>query len=226
MFTLQQLLRRAPVTYTKLFLNWFSGLLNSGPFNYKSLEGCFAIKRLFCAARIVLFENEELLMSDNGLSGKEVINSSQHDWPDLAGRLAGESHILPVRVYYEDTDFSGLVYHATYIRWCERGRTDFVRLIGLNQKDLFEGAEGETGLFFVVRHMEIDYLKPAMMDDVLEVVTKVAEQGTASLKLFQEIRRGGAVLFKALVTIVLINERGRRVRLTEAMKKAFISSEA
>ena len=161
-------------------------------------------------------------MSDNGLSSTEVSKSSQLDWPDLAGRLAGESHILPVRVYYEDTDFSGLVYHATYIRWCERGRTDFVRLIGLNQKDLFEG---EAGLFFVVRHMEIDYLKPALMDDVLEVVTRVAEQGTASLKLLQEIRRGGGVLFKALVTIVLINDRGRPVRLTEAMKKAFKSGD-
>ena len=165
-------------------------------------------------------------MPENGPEDRDLNKGKTRDWPDLAGCLHEDTHVLPVRVYYEDTDFSGLVYHATYIRWCERGRTDFVRLIGLNQKELFEGADGAERLFFVVRHMDIDYLKPALMDDVLEVVSRVAEQGTASLKLFQEIRRGGAVLFKALVTIVLINDRGRPVRLTEAMKKAFISSEA
>lgn len=160
-------------------------------------------------------------MPNNGLEDKDLNLGSQRDWPDLAGCLHEDTHVLPVRVYYEDTDFSGLVYHATYIRWCERGRTDYVRLIGLNQKELFEGSDGESRLFFVVRHMDIDYLKPALMDDVLEVVTKVAEQGTASLKLSQEIRRNGTVLFKALVTIVLINERGRPARLTDAIKKAF-----
>ncbi len=152
--------------------------------------------------------------------------NSQKEWPDLAGCLRGDSHVLPLRVYYEDTDFSGLVYHASYIRWCERGRTDFVRLIGLNQKELFEGADGASGCFFVVRHMDIDYLKPAMMDDVLEVETKVAEQGTASMKIAQEIRREDTVLFKALVTIVLINENGRPVRLSEAIKEAFFKKEA
>ncbi len=147
-------------------------------------------------------------------------------WPDLAGRLQGDAHVLPLRVYYEDTDFSGLVYHASYIRWCERGRTDFVRLVGLHQKELFDGGDGREKCFFVVRHMDIDFLKPAMMDDVLEVVTKVAEQKSAYLKIAQEIRREETVLFKALVTIVLINEKGRPVRLTEAMKQAFHPSGA
>lgn len=146
---------------------------------------------------------------------------SDRQWPDLAGRIEDDTHFLPIRVYYEDTDFSGLVYHATYIRWCERGRTDFVRLIGLNQKDLFDGEGDVTPSFFVVRHMDIDYLKPASMDDVLEVQTKIASQGTASLKIAQEIKRDGVVLFKALVTIVLINAKGRPVRLSEAMKLAF-----
>lgn len=147
-------------------------------------------------------------------------------WPDLSGRIDGAQHILPVRVYYEDTDFSGFVYHATYVRWAERGRTDYVRLIGLNQKAMFEGELADSGedaepSFFVVRRLELDYLKPAFMDDVLEIVTKVDEIGTASITLHQEIRRGGIVVFKAVVVIVLINASGRPVRLTDVIKDAF-----
>lgn len=142
-------------------------------------------------------------------------------WPDLAGRLEGARHILPVRVYYEDTDFSGLVYHASYLRWCERGRTDFVRLLGLQQKALFDGGDETEALFFVVRRMEIDFLRPALMDDVLEVVSEVREIGTASLTIGQEIRRGDLVLFKASVLIVLINRQGRPQRMSAAMKQAF-----
>lgn len=146
-------------------------------------------------------------------------------WPDLAGRLnaeeAGPQHILPVRVYYEDTDFSGLVYHASYLRWCERGRTDFVRLLGVEQKALFDGADGQDATFFVVRRMELDYLRPALMDDVLEVVSEVDEIGTASLTISQVIKRGDVALFKAKVLIVLINKEGRPQRMKEGMKRAF-----
>ena len=70
-------------------------------------------------------------------------------WPDLAGRIVheagGRHHVLPIRVYFEDTDFSGLVYHATYLRWCERGRSDFLRLLGNDHQALFGGAEGRAG---------------------------------------------------------------------------------
>ena len=142
------------------------------------------------------------------------------NWPDLAGRLEGGGHLLPVRVYYEDTDFSGLVYHASFLRWCERGRTDFVRLIGVGQKALFEGADGDA-CFFVVRRMELDYLSPAFMDDVLEVTTEVGEIGSASVTIKQQVRRGGKALFKAEVLIVLINKQGRPVRLSGAIRQAF-----
>lgn len=142
-------------------------------------------------------------------------------WPDLAGRLEEGQHRLPVRVYYEDTDFSGLVYHVSYLRWCERGRTDFVRQIGLGQKEMFEG-EGDDQRFFVVRRMEIDYLKPALMDDVLEVLTHVEEVGVASVGLQQLIVREGTVLFRAKVTIVLLGGNGRPQRLTSAMKDVFL----
>lgn len=142
-------------------------------------------------------------------------------WPDLAGRLKGGAHVLPVRVYHEDTDFSGLVYHASYLRWCERGRSDFVRLIGVDQKTLFEGEHPDGLSFFVVRRMELDYFKPALMDDVLEVWTRVDEIGVASIDLVQEIKRGDVVLFRAQVRIVLVNETGRPARLSVAMKSAF-----
>ncbi len=146
-------------------------------------------------------------------------------WPDLAGRLAKGGHVLPVRVYYEDTDFSGLVYHASYLRWCERGRSDFVRLLGLEQSALFERTDNEDKRFFVVRHMELDYLRPAMMDDVLEIVTKVDQVGAASVLLSQEVVRGDLVLFRAMVTIVLITAAGRPARLSDAMKGAFLGGD-
>src|SRR5262249_22825770 len=79
-------------------------------------------------------------------------------WPHLAGRLEGGMHLLPVRVYYEDTDFSGVVYHASYLRFLERGRTDFLRLAGVDQSHLH--ADGE-GLIFAVRRLTIDYRAPA-----------------------------------------------------------------
>src|SRR6188508_2533283 len=94
-------------------------------------------------------------------------------WPDLAGRIVADAfgrrrHVLPVRVYFEDTDFSGLVYHASYVRWCERGRSDFLRLIGNDHQALFAGAAGREPAAFVVRRMGIEFLRPARIDEVLE----------------------------------------------------------
>ena len=88
------------------------------------------------------------------------------------GGFDGRTFVLPVRVYYEDTDFSGVVYHASYLRFMERGRSNHLRLLGANQPALFAETSSETpGFAFVVRSMQIEYLKPAVMDDVLEVVT-------------------------------------------------------
>ena len=97
----------------------------------------------------------------------------------LDGEIRDGRHHMQVRVYYEDTDFSGIVYHANYLRFMERGRTNHLRLMGAEQHALFAEAQAETpGFAFVVRSMQIDYLKPARMDDVLEVVTwPVAGQG-------------------------------------------------
>lgn len=157
--------------------------------------------------------DEEVPGEDGGRTGG--------GWPDLAGRLQDGGHVLPVRVYYEDTDFSGLVYHASFLRWCERGRTDFVRLIGVGQKALFDGQDEEHACFFVVRRMGLDYLRPAFMDDVLEVKTEVGEIGSASVVIHQQVKRGDVVLFTAEVLIVLINKQGRPVRLSGAIRQAF-----
>src|ERR1700710_2533838 len=123
----------------------------------------------------------------------------------LDGAIRDGRHYLPIRVYYEDTDFSGIVYHANYLRFMERGRTNHLRLMGAEQHALFAEAQAETpGFAFVVRSMHLDYLRPARMDDVLDVVTwPVAVKG-ASITLAQEVRRGGEVLVKAEVRVAFI----------------------
>ena len=97
------------------------------------------------------------------------------------GRFDGKTHILPARVYYEDTDVSGIVYHANYLRFMERGRTNYLRLLGADQRALFAEAVSESpGFAFVVRAMQLDFLKPARMDDILDVVTVPEEVKGAS----------------------------------------------
>ena len=128
-----------------------------------------------------------------------------------AGRFEDRTHILPVRVYYEDTDFSGIVYHASYLRFMERGRTNYLRLIGADHRALFEQAEKEApGFAFVVRHMGIDFKKPAYMDDVLSIVTTPEEVKGASVTLNQKVMRGEDLLVEAHVQVAFIS--GGRAR--------------
>lgn len=145
-------------------------------------------------------------------------------WPDLAGRLveAGgtRGHVLPIRVYFEDTDFSGLVYHGSYVRWCERGRSDFLRLVGNDHHALFQGGEGREPSAFVVRRMQLEFLRPARIDEVLEVTTRVKETTAATLVLDQRISRDGTDIFTAEVMVVLISASGRPLRLSAALRKA------
>jgi acyl-CoA thioester hydrolase len=147
-------------------------------------------------------------------------------WPDLAGRIieddGGRCHVLPLRVYFEDTDFSGLVYHATYLRWCERGRSDFLRLMGNDHQALSAGASGREPAAFVVRRMHIEYLRPARIDEVLEVTTRAKETTAATLTLDQRISRNGVELFTAEVMVVLISASGKPQRLSTALREAFI----
>jgi acyl-CoA thioester hydrolase len=141
------------------------------------------------------------------------------EWPDLAGRIEGETHILPVRVYFEDTDCGGVVYHSNYLKFCERGRSDFIRLLGIDATSLADPEQGEPAIF-IVRRVEIDFLKPGRMDDVLEVVTTCAEIGNASLILDQQVRRGDQLLAKAKVTVVLVSSSGKPQRLGQLVRDA------
>jgi acyl-CoA thioester hydrolase len=133
----------------------------------------------------------------------------------LGGRLEAGTHLLPVRVYYEDTDFSGVVYHASYLRFLERGRTELLRAIGLDQSAL-HGAE--EALSFAVRRMTIDYVKPARMDDVLIIETRIDEIRGASLTMVQRVLRGDAVLVAADVRVAAIS-RGRPARIPDSLRR-------
>jgi acyl-CoA thioester hydrolase len=152
-------------------------------------------------------------------------DTTGNNWPDLAGRLiadaAGRGHVLPVRVYFEDTDFSGLVYHASYVRWCERGRSDFLRLLGGDHRRLIDGSEGAEPAAFVVRRMTFDFLKPARIDELLEVVTRVKGIGAASMTLVQSVRRAETTLVEAEVTVVLISVSGKPLRISSTLREAF-----
>ena len=151
-------------------------------------------------------------------------HSHPEGWPDLAGRIAvdaaGRRHILPIRVYFEDTDFSGLVYHASYIRWCERGRSDFLRLIGNDHRALIDGSAEREPSAFVVRRMAIEFIRPARIDEVLEVITRVKETTAATLVLDQRIVRDGVELFTAEVTVVLVSRSGKPLRLSGVLRGA------
>lgn len=151
----------------------------------------------------------------------EQTPDTSRDWPDLAGRIEGETHILPIRVYFEDTDFSGLVYHASYLRFCERGRSDFVRLLGINHRELIDAEGGGEPAAFVVRHMDIDFLKPARIDDVVEVVTACDEIGGATLTLVQKVMRGETLLVRLRVKVVLVSQSGKPMRLGVLIRSAF-----
>jgi len=139
---------------------------------------------------------------------------------ELAGRLTAGGHTMHVRVYYEDTDFSGIVYHANYLRFMERGRTNYLRLVGADHRALFEQTEKEAPSFaFVVRSMKLDFLKPAFMDDLLEVRTLSQEVSGASISLLQRVMRGEKVLVEAEVRVAFVSE-GRPKRIPEPLRKA------
>jgi acyl-CoA thioester hydrolase len=138
----------------------------------------------------------------------------------LDGEIRDGRHVMPVRVYYEDTDFSGVVYHANFLRFMERGRTNFLRLLGADQRGLFEEAAREApGFAFVVRAMTLDFLKPARMDDVLRVTTAPAEVKGASVALHQTVSRGDELLVEARVRVAFVSG-GRPRPIPKALRVA------
>jgi acyl-CoA thioester hydrolase len=140
--------------------------------------------------------------------------------PPLDGEIRDGRHVMAVRVYYEDTDFSGVVYHASYLRFMERGRSNHLRLLGADQRALFEQMESEApGFSFVVRSMQIDFRKPARMDDVLEIVTTPLQVKGASIVLQQRVSRGDECLVEATVQVAFI-AGGRARPIPRALRAA------
>ncbi|MGQ5719406.1 tol-pal system-associated acyl-CoA thioesterase [Pseudochrobactrum asaccharolyticum] len=139
----------------------------------------------------------------------------------INGTLTVEGHRLMARVYYADTDFSGVVYHARYLEFLERGRTDFLRLKGVHHTALEEGQLGEP-IVWIVRRMEIDFRLPARIDDMLVIETSVTEASGARVTMQQRIhRQNGDVLIEARVEAALINKQGRPRRMPAAWKELF-----
>jgi acyl-CoA thioester hydrolase len=138
----------------------------------------------------------------------------------LDGFVRDGRHHMQVRVYFEDTDFSQIVYHANYLRFMERGRTNYLRLLGTDHRELFESTENDrSGFAFVVRSMKIDFFKPAFMDDVLDVITAPEEVKGASITLHQQCRRGPDLLVEARVRVAFVSG-GKAQRIPKVLREA------
>lgn len=127
------------------------------------------------------------------------------------------AHSLPVRVYYEDTDAAGIVYHANYLRFAERGRTEMLRAAGFEHAKIL----ADTGVAFTVIGMQINFKAPAKLDELLSVETHMVSVGGASMEMGQSIRRNGEVLVDMTVKIACIDKRGKAARLPEAVRELF-----
>jgi acyl-CoA thioester hydrolase len=130
--------------------------------------------------------------------------------------MMSEALKYQVRVFYEDTDFSGYVYHANYLKYCERARSDYLRVIGVDQNAMF--AQGRA---FVVRKMDCEFLRPAKFEDVLEVETRLIEMSGARFELAQLVKRGAEEIFSAKVTVAIIGPSGRPQRIPPELAQKF-----
>ena len=133
------------------------------------------------------------------------------------GHFEGRLHLFPVRVYYEDTDLSGIAYHAGYLRWFERARSDMLRLLDVDQRTAFEAGEG----FYTVADLQIRYLAPARLDDIVAVESRATEIRAASVRLQQSARREGELLASAEIRVGFVAPDGRPRRQPDAWRKAF-----
>jgi acyl-CoA thioester hydrolase len=149
--------------------------------------------------------------------GKKPMSSSQPTEPS-AGYFRGRVHILPVRIYYEDTDFSGMVYHANYLRYFERGRSDVLRLAGIGHTAIAARAEP---LAFTVRRIEIEFFAPARIDDALEVRSAYEEIAGARIQVRQEIYRAAERLTAAKLEVICMTLAGRPRRIPPDLLAAF-----
>ncbi|MCW8861135.1 MAG: tol-pal system-associated acyl-CoA thioesterase [Rhodospirillales bacterium] len=139
---------------------------------------------------------------------------------DAAGVIVDGVHVLPVRVYFEDTDAAGMVFYANYLKFAERGRTEYLRTAGLDHSRLMDGGE-KGGVTLVVRRCETDYLRSARLDDMLEVRTRITAVGGASVDMNQWVRRADEDLVRMNVRLACISSDGRPTRLPADVRRAF-----
>ena len=139
----------------------------------------------------------------------------------LSGTLTPFGHRLVARVYFADTDFSGVVYHARYLEFLERGRSDYLRLSGIHHIELLDGKHGEK-IVWVLRRMEIDFRIPAKIDDILTIDTRTEKISGARIFMAQQIRRGEEVLIDAKVEAAIIGEIGRPKRFPKEWIERFL----
>jgi acyl-CoA thioester hydrolase len=133
------------------------------------------------------------------------------------GRLDGTAHYFPVRVYYEDTDLSGIVYHANYLKWFERARSDLLRLLGIDQRAEQEAGGGT----YAVAEVTIRYLAPARLDDAVIVESRATELRAASCRLHQRAFRADELLAEAHLRVGFVGADGRPRRQPDAWRSAF-----
>lgn len=139
--------------------------------------------------------------------------------PVPIGTLEKGVHIFPVRVYYEDTDAAGVVYYANYLRFAERARTEMLRILGIESARLGAG----RGLSFAVSRCHVDYLKPARLDDALEVHTTLTEVGHASLSAEQIVKRDGVEVARLALRIAVLDQKGRPARLPSELRNLLVN---
>lgn len=125
------------------------------------------------------------------------------------GRFDAKTHILPISIYYEDTDLSGFVYHANYLRYMERGRTEFFRLAGISRARL----EDEEPTAWTLRRIAVEYLRPARLDDQIAVHSVLTEVGGARLQVLQRVRRGETLLVEGRIEACITTLTGKPRRL-------------
>lgn len=136
--------------------------------------------------------------------------------PEASGHMADRRHVFPLRVYYEDTDAAGVVYYANYLRFAERARTEFLRGVGARHRDFLDS----DSVMFTVRRCEVDYVRPAVLDDALEVHTEVTDLRGASMWMAQTVRRGEADLARLKVRIACVTRQGRPARFPDSLLEA------
>lgn len=133
------------------------------------------------------------------------------------GVLDGSRHLYAVRVYYEDTDLSGITYHANYLRWFERARSDLLRMLDIDQRAAIEAGEGA----YAVSEINLKYLRPAKLDDDVVIETTCTELGAASCRMHQRAMRGDELLSEATLRVGFITPDGRPRRQPAEWRKAF-----